>query len=388
MKLAFQIAWRFLSSAKKQTLIIILGISVGVSVQVFIGSLIGGLQNSLVDATIGSASHITLSVSENDEDLLDYSNIITSLENDFPEIKVSNPTFDIGGTLEKDLLRKEVLLRGFDFNYANAIYGFDLKLTEGSRLPQSPFEVVLGQTLGASNQLDLSIGDSIEFFFAGNYHTLEVVGFFDFNVAIINRTWAITLLETQQAITGSEGISAIEFQIIDVFQAEELASLIPTKLVDSQRFTITNWMSENQELLSGLQGQSTSSLMIQVFVIISVVLGISSTLAITVLQKSKQIGILKAMGIKDSDASKVFLFEGFILGVFGALGGVLLGLGLSYAFTTFALNPDGTPVVPLLIDTNFIILSAVIALFASTFAALTPAIKSSKMTVIEVIRNA
>jgi lipoprotein-releasing system permease protein len=76
------------------------------------------------------------------------------------------------------------------------------------------------------------------------------------------------------------------------------------------------------------------------------------------------------------------------LGIFGAIGGVLLGLGLSYAFTTFALNPAGTPVVPLFIDPGFIALSGGIALVASTIAALTPAVKSSKLTVIEVIRNA
>ncbi|MBE0700710.1 MAG: FtsX-like permease family protein, partial [Acholeplasmataceae bacterium] len=133
---------------------------------------------------------------------------------------------------------------------------------------------------------------------------------------------------------------------------------------------------------------SISSLMIQIFVIISVVLGISSVLAITVMQKSRQIGILKAMGIQDKDASLVFLFEGFFLGIFGAVGGVLLGLGLAYSFTTFALKPDGNPVVPLFIDPSFIALSAVIALVASMLAAMIPAIKSSKLTVIEVIRNA
>jgi lipoprotein-releasing system ATP-binding protein len=94
------------------------------------------------------------------------------------------------------------------------------------------------------------------------------------------------------------------------------------------------------------------------------------------------------MGIKDRDSSLVFLFEGLILGVFGAIGGVLLGLGLSYAFTTFALNADGTPVVPLSIEAGFIALSALIALIASMAAALIPARKSSRLSVIEVIRNA
>jgi lipoprotein-releasing system permease protein len=236
--------------------------------------------------------------------------------------------------------------------------------------------------------LDLSINDTIDITVMGNIHTLTVVGFFDFNVAVINRTWGLGTLSTlQQIISNSDVVTSIEFQINEVFEAETLGLMLNNDL-ESSNLNATDWMSENQELLSGLQGQSISSLMIQVFVIISVVLGISSTLAITVMQKSRQIGIMKAMGILDSDASKVFLFQGFILGIFGAVGGVLFGLGLSYAFQTFALKPDGTPVVPLTIEAPFILLSAMIALVASTLAALTPAIKSSKLTVIEVIRNA
>jgi len=173
---------------------------------------------------------------------------------------------------------------------------------------------------------------------------------------------------------------------VDVFTAQDVATWVESMMIGN--YTTTNWIEQNAELLSGLQGQSTSSLMIQVFVMVSVVLGISSVLAITVLQKSKQIGILKAMGIKDKDASLVFLFEGFLLGIFGAIMGVLFGLGLTAMFTTFALNADGTPVVPLSIDYGFIALSALIALAASTFASLIPARRSSKLSVIEVIRNA
>lgn len=388
MKLAFQLAWRFLSSAKRQTFIIVLGISVGVSVQVFIGSLISGLQNSLVDTTIGSSAHITVVSNDiNNRFIENYEDIILDLETSSEDITVVSPVVDLGGTLKKDLLEKEILLRGFDLDQANQIYNFDLKLTEGSSLPILPNEVILGVTLGEEDQLDLAIGDTISITILGVDHTLKVVGFFDFNVAIINRTWGIGTLETLQDIINEDSLTSIELQIKEVFDAETIALSLDS-LISDDTLKTTNWMAENQELLSGLQGQSISSLMIQVFVIISVVLGISSTLAITVMQKSKQIGILKAMGILDKDASRVFLFEGFILGIFGAIGGVLLGLGLSYSFTTFALGPDGEPVVPLFIDPGFIALSAGIALIASTLAALIPAIKSSKLTVIEVIRNA
>jgi lipoprotein-releasing system permease protein len=387
MKLAFEIAWRFLTSAKRQTLIIILGISVGVSVQVFIGSLISGLQDSLVDTTIGSSSHITIVSSQTDERFIDTNLSLYDFGDLNKEFSVISPAFDTAGTLKKDIIEKEILFRGFDFSKANQIYKFNEKMISG-RLPNTAFEIALGKDISNPNELDLSLNDTIDITILGQNYTLLVVGFFDFNVSIINRTWGIGTLETHQLIFNQPNkVTSIEHQIKKVFDAERIAESLDQLLVD-QGMKTTNWMSENQQLLSGLNGQSVSSLMIQVFVIISVVLGISSTLAITVMQKSKQIGILKAMGILDRDASKIFLLEGAILGIFGAFGGIIFGIGLSLMFTTFALNPDGSPVIPLTINVGFILFSGLIAIFASTLASLIPAIKSSKLTVIEVIRNA
>lgn len=385
MKLAFQIAWRFLTSAKRQTLIIILGISVGVSVQVFIGSLISGLQASLVDTTIGSSSQVTIVPIEDDDSIVNYEIVANTLKSD-EQFTIVSPTLDLGGIARNGVEKTErIVFRGFDFDEANQIYAFDEKLVGNSELPKGLGEVLLGIELG--NKLGVNRGDQIEMVIGTEVYQLTVSGFFDFKLASLNQTWGVATLETAQVIKGETVVSSIETQLVEVFDAEMIALAYDISLASSNLKT-KNWMADNQDLLSGLQGQSISSLMIQIFVIISVVLGISSTLAITVMQKSKQIGIMKAMGITDRDASLVFLSEGLFLGIFGAIGGVLFGLGLSYAFTTFALNPDGTPVVPLLIDGGFIALSAGIALVACLLASLTPAIKSSKLTVIEVIRNA
>jgi len=386
MKLAFSIAFRFLKSGKGQTLMIILGIAIGVSVQVFIGSLITGLQKSLVDKTIGSSSQITITSSTDNTLISNYQTDIIHIENVSDEITIVSPVLNQAGTLVKGSISSPTLARGFDFAKGNEIYHFDEKIIEG-RLPSSNNEVALGINL--KEELGLILGDDVVFQMPliGEV-TYTVVGFFDFNVKAINDQWLITTLPTLQNSIGSgDEISALELQLKDVFKADEVSQSIKNIVVDDG-LSVDNWINQNAELLSGLQGQSTSSYMIQVFVMISVVLGISSVLAITVLQKSKQIGILKAMGIQDKDASLVFLFEGFILGIFGAILGVLFGLGLSYSFTTFALGADGNPVVPLYIDYGFIALSAFIALLASTVAALIPARKSSKLSVIEVIRNA
>ncbi len=383
MKLAFQIAWRFLTSAKRQTLIIILGISVGVSVQVFIGSLISGLQANLIETAIGSSSHITV-VEDNNGVIDDVDGTIQLLSNQSDLFTVITPVFDLPGILEKGTDKTEILYRGLEFDSANGIYKFDERMVEGT-IPDALDEIALG--IKIKEELYLNVNDTITIEIIGGFKTLTIVGFFDIGVAQLNRSWGVGTIETLQAIASSTGATRIETQISDTFEAEALALTLDTVLAPTGLKT-QNWMVENESLLSGLQGQSISSLMIQIFVIISVVLGISSTLAITVMQKSRQIGIMKAMGITNKDASLVFLSEGFILGIFGAIGGVLFGLGLSYAFTTFAVNSDGTPVVPLSIDPGFIALSGGIALVACLAASLTPAIKSSKLTVIEVIRNA
>ena len=387
MKLAFQIARRFLASGKAQTFFIILGIAVGVSVQVFIGSLINGLQESLVDKTIGSSSQVTIKPLESTDFILDFEEKIAVISTASQDIEIATPTINVNGSLTDGSASEPTLIRGFEFASANQIYGFDEKQLPGSSLPDAVNEIAIGITLAET--LGLEVGSTITFSSPTlDDSTLTVVGIFDFNVLLINSTWSITTIETVQGLLDiDEGISQIEMQIKDVFAAEEIDETIITALNDPT-LKSENWIENNQELLSGLQGQSISSVMIQVFVMVSVVLGISSVLAITVMQKSKQIGILKAMGIKDRDSSLVFLFEGLILGIFGAIGGVLLGLGLSFAFTTFALNADGSPVVPLSIDAGFIALSAMIALIASMAAALIPARKSSRLSVIEVIRNA
>ncbi|QWC00452.1 ABC transporter permease [Mycoplasmatota bacterium] len=384
MKLAFNIAKRFLLSAKKQTIVIILGIAVGVSVQVFIGALINGLQDNLVETAIGSQPQITLSNPSDESYIDDYQNLLEPLDQN-SELTHVSPSINSSGRINFDSKNENIIFKGVDFNRAEGIYNFKEKLTlANSQIPTELNEVAIG--IGLKELLNVNIGDTVSFIDntnPTNTFNLKIVGFIDFNVLNLNNSWVVSTLETSQNILtlGQNQTQTIEIQLNDPFKAETISSNILNEINDSDIQSIT-WIERNQDLLSGLQGQSISSLMIQIFVIISVVLGISSVLAITVLQKSKQLGILKAMGIKDKDASKIFLFEGLLLGVFGAIVGIGLGIGLLYAFDAFA--DTG---IPITFDIGFLALSAGIAITASTIAALSPAIKSSKLSVIEVIRN-
>lgn len=386
MKLAFQIATRFLKSSKGQTILIALGIAIGVSVQIFIGSLIQGLQKSLVDTTIGNQPQITLTSNNEEKLIADYEEIVERISENEDEVINLSVAADGPALISKDEETYSILLRGFNIDDADKIFNIKESLVDGA-LPEKEGEVLLGVDL--KEEAGISIGDEIELLANfGDTSTVTVTGFFNLGVASLNKSWTITNLETAQSIFSYEDqVTSINMQLKDVFLADAVADSIKERET-SETLVVDNWKAQNEDLLSGLNGQSVSSIMIQVFVMISVLLGIASILAITVVQKSKQIGILKAMGIKDKDSSLIFLFQGLLLGVLGAILGVALGLLLAFTFTKFALNPDGTPVVPLFIDPIFITFSAVIAVAASVIAALIPARTSSKLSPIEVIRNA
>ncbi|WP_313119010.1 ABC transporter permease [Proteiniclasticum ruminis] len=386
MKLAFQIATRFLKSSKGQTILIALGIAIGVSVQIFIGSLIQGLQKSLVDTTIGNQPQITLTSNNKEKLISDYEEIVDRIASNEEEVINLSVAADGPALITKDEETYSILLRGFNIEEADKIFNINESLVDGA-LPEKEGEVLIG--VGLRDEAGISIGDEIELLANfGDTATVTVTGFFNLGVASLNKSWTITNLETAQSIFSyDDQVTSINMQLKDVFLADTVADSINERET-SETLVVDNWKAQNEDLLSGLNGQSVSSIMIQVFVMISVLLGIASILAITVVQKSKQIGILKAMGIKDKDSSLIFLFQGLLLGVLGAILGVALGLLLAFTFTKFALNPDGTPVVPLFIDPIFITFSAVIAVAASVIAALIPARTSSKLSPIEVIRNA
>lgn len=387
MRLGFKIAIRFLRSNLGQTILIVIGITIAVAVQIFIGSLIQGLQKSLVDKTIGSSSQITVSSDSNNKEIGDYQDIINTITSKETQVKYISAVSDHSALYKEDGDTKSLLVRGMDLAKSEGIYKWKENLVFG-KLPSKKNEILIGVDL--KKEYGWKLGDTVKLLTADQKEfKCKIVGFFDLRVSSLNSSWGIvTLPSAQKMFSTGDKVTSIEMQVNEnvVFSADKIASDILGK-IDGKKLKVDNWKAQNEQLLSGLQGQSVSSIMIQAFVLISVVLGISSVLAITVMQKSRQIGILKAMGLKNSAASFVFLSEGIILGIFGAVCGILLGFGLSAAFSAFVLNPDGTPVVALYLDRNFLIFSGIIALAASMVAALIPARKSTKLNPIDIIRN-
>jgi len=389
MRLALKIAWRFLRESRGQSLLIISAITIGVSVQIFIGLLIQGLQLNLVDQTIGNASQITIRSTREDNVIISPQNMVEKIKNSEYADQITSifPVSETAGIVRLEKRDYSTFIRGFDFFEASKIYQFDESLVEGT-LPNKENEVIIGNEM--AQELSLKIGDTISVVIPPVVifpKTVQISGIFKLGLGTANRSWIISDIKTVQNLTSKPNTaSSIEMQIKEPFEADTIAAGMASNLA-GESIKILNWKVENEDLLSALGGQSISSIMIQVFVIISVALAIASVLAISVVQKSRQLGILKAMGIKNSMAGQIFIFEGLILGVFGAILGTLLGIGLIWMFTTFAVNPDGTAVVPVYVNYGFIILSMAIAVASAVISATIPGRRSAKLSPIEVIRN-
>jgi lipoprotein-releasing system permease protein len=381
---SFRIAMRFLRSNKVQTVLIVLGIAVGVSVQVFVGSLVSSLQGSLLDAAVGSSPQITISPDQNVTTLTEWQQMVDGVDQ-LASVTAVSVSADSPGFLRDGSRTTSILVRGFQFDNATRIYNLDTAIYEGSA-PSAQGQVAIGKDLSAD--LGKGVGDTFVLTTpAGENFTLTITGLFDLKVQAINKLWVLTPLSSSQAMFHyGNGVTAIEMKVKEVFKADLVAQDI-RDMYPAQPIVVSDWKSENAQLLSGLQSQSFSSYIIQTFVLASVVIAIASILAIKVLQRSRQIGILKAMGITDRNASLIFIYEGTMLGVLGAVAGAVLGVVMCIGFTSFSKDSTGASVLDITVDPGFVLLSTSIAILAAMLAAAIPARKSSKLSPIEVIRN-
>ncbi len=397
MLFSLRVAVRFLIEGRGQSLFIIIGIAVGVSVIIFIGAIITSLQSNLIEQTLGNSAHITISESSDifrdirqdsrfgliesqQRKTVDFQNwrpVLDNLENKEPFTAVS-PVLEGNGFLVKGGEDTSVLLRGIELDRANHIYQISERIIKGTDALEGN-RILIGKDL--AEDFRLSVGDVAVIALANNIRErFNIQGIFDFENQSINSNWIFIDLKRAQKLLDKETyISKIELQVGDVFAADLLSRELSLQLGG---LAVDNWKDQNAQLLNALSSQSLSNYVIQIFVLLAVTLGISSVLGISVVQRSRELGILKALGIKNNSSRMIFIFQGGILGFFGALIGTILGVLLIYAFTNFV------SIFSIDVQVSQMILIVVVTTIACIVSAVIPANSSAKLNPIEVIRNA
>ena len=380
--LELRIALRFLWRNKVQSLLIILGIAIGIAVQVFVGSLITSLQDSLVDETVGSSSHVSLEPAGGQAALSFTTEDRATLSVD-PRVTAVAPLQSLSALVPVGDASVPVVVKGGALSDLDSIYGLSEKLVVGE-ISLAGDRIAVGKDLAEQN--GLAPGDSVRLVLADG-STVETVveGVFDLGAQAANERSVFSGLELASSALGrsTDRVSAVETQIADVFASPEVAASLRTAF---PQLTVSEWQAKNSDLLTALQSQSTSSYMIQVFVIIAVMLGIASTLAISAVQKTRQIGILKALGMSDSKTGLVFLYQAGILGVIGTLLGIAVSLALIAVFSSVAKSGDSGlfPIEPRL---GFVLLSAGIGIAIALISAIIPYRKTARLDPIQVIQG-
>jgi lipoprotein-releasing system permease protein len=377
------VALQFLKHSKLQTFVIILGIAVGVSVQIFIGLLSSGLENTILNKIAGNSAQVT--VYSNNGSIENWSDIKNKIVKEDKDVKAAAPVVDSQVFIKLKDTNQPVQIRGFMPEDVNSLYNIKGNIYEG-KMYENSGQVIIGKDL--KKKLGLKLGDNIDLFtMGGKKLTLNIVGSFDLGAAKINGAWVITDLSDVQNLIGfGNKATSIEIAVKDIYNADLEGKKI-TKILSDNSVNVQNWKDQNKFLASGMVGEKICTIIIQFFVLLAAVLSIISILGISVVQKYKQIGILKAMGIKDGSAAFIFFVQAFILGVLGTALGLLFTWLYIKGFNRYIVNSEGLPLVNIVVNHKFILASSIIDVAASTFAALFPAFKSFRLNPVEVIKN-
>jgi lipoprotein-releasing system permease protein len=391
------VALRYLRDARGQSVLMLAAVSVGVSVIVFLSALINGLQSSLIESTLGSQPHVTLRVPREEPRplvaprpglaiarlrqpatqrlrSLDQWPALMRVAAGTPGVTAVSPTVSGSGTATRADARVPIVIRGVNAESFLAIIDLRRTIVQGT-FDVASGRVVIGSSLAAD--LGIGVGDRIRVTSTeGVEDVVTIAGVFTLGTEAVDQSWVVTSLRHAQSLFALPGgATTVELKVRDVFDADRIAD----DLRGRTGLTVESWMMLNAELLSGLSAQSSSKTMIQFFVVVSVALGIASILIVSVVQKSREIGILRAVGTPARRVLAIFLIQGGLLGVAGSIIGSAFGVLFATLFEVMTADASGAPRFPVQADLPLLLGTTLLATAVGLMAAVIPARRAARL---------
>lgn len=386
----WKIALRFLADNRMQSLLIIVGIAVGSAVIVFITALITGLQANVIERTLGTQAHIRLLPPEEVNrslplppgslelrlespraqrlrSILNWQEIRDLLDAE-PRLRAVSPLVSGPALARRGNARASVALLGIDARRYARIIPLQQHLIAGR------FEIAAGKALigrELASDLGLGVGDKLRLDAGeGREAVVDVAGIFELEVRELDARYVyLDLKQAQTLLDLPGGVTAIDTTVDALFAAEEIA----IRLAALTGLEAESWMATNGQLLNALRSQTMTTQMIRLFVGLSVAFGIASVLAVSVVQRTREIGILRAMGSPRGQILRVFLLQGGLLGLAGSGLGGLVGWALVQVFNIFGPRLFIIPVEPTLIPS-----AMAVATLSGVLAAAVPARRAAR----------
>ncbi len=399
------VSLRFLREGRMQTALIVGGAAVGVAVIYFITAVLVGVQADLIKRVTGAQPHIVLkapdetvapllaaraeaprvaSVQARPQRLvtLDGWPVLARQMETTPGVTAVAAVASGAALALKGDATRSIVLVGTDLDRYQRVVRLDDKLTQGVlRLEASDalVGIELAKDLGAvlGDRFRVQSGD-------GQSDVFQIRGLLDLGTRELNRRNVYVNLRPAQSLLNITGrVTNIDAAIDDIMRAEQVAAQL--RAVTGQQ--IESWIQTNQQVFNAIGNQDIMTLLIRSFVTVVVALGIASVLVVSVVQKRKEIGILRAVGATRTQMMRVFLWQGAMVGAAGALLGTGFGLVLISVFSRILRSEKGVPLFSMEFDLRLTGIVVVVSVVLGLIAAVLPARNAARLDPAQAIRG-
>ena len=398
------VAFRFMREGLTQTLLIVFGVALGGGVIIFMSALLAGLQSNIIRRTLnfqapiqilapdqvarplraGDPAAVAARIQPRSQQLrsVDQWQKVRADVERIADVQRATPVVSGPGFARRGEATKAVSIIGIETESYFDIIALPEKIVAG-RYDVGPNDILIGTEL--AKDLGTAVGDKLVLATAdGTTLTLTAIGIFDFgNKGANERNVYVPLRTAQSLLDLAGGATSIELKVRDPFAAETIAQSLRT----SGDLHVDSWISTNAQFFSAMTAQILANTLIRIFVGITVALGIASVLVVSVVQKSKEIGILRAMGTGRAQVLRVFLIQGAFMGLVGAVWGSLLAWGFLLLWRGVATNPDGSPLFIVVIEPSLFALACAGSTLVGILAAAIPARRAAQLDPAVAIRG-
>jgi len=404
VKYTFFIAKRYLLAKKDASfitvisLISIFGVTIGVAALIVVLSVFNGFNGLVTDILIGFDPHIRISATKNTtaHDLSDMKKFLLSQNT----ISAQSEFVSGKGMLVSKKTTKVIFIRGLEAESISKISGVTSSLIIGTtKFTETNNEIVIGYSL--ADKLGIGVDDTIFVVTTAGVQNalsgiglpqlfaLKVIGIYEARNKDYDGLYAFTSLQTSKQLFATNKVQGYDIRLHSIDETESLVDKINAKY--GEQFIVQSWYDLHKDLYSVMQVERWTAFIILALIIAVASFNLLGSLTMTVIEKTRDIGILKTMGATQNDILSIFRLEGFLVGIFGSVFG--LGLGtiicwLQIKFQIFALDSNVyiIPAIPIEMRTMDLILVPLSALILCSLAAYYPSKRAAQLQPSEAVR--
>ncbi|MBN1880169.1 ABC transporter permease [bacterium] len=364
IKLGYEhfIGLRYLRARRKQAMISVVtsisigGVALGVAALIIVLAVMTGLANDMREKILGTNAHVVMVPNDYDDRMEDYEDIQAYLTTQ-PEVTESEVFIYAKGMIRHGNRGDGIIIKGMDMTGAGPV---ELKDTiiRGSleRLlqepqPPAPGEVPIprdGVVLGIelARHLGAQLNENVTILstemtltptgMVPRARAFRVAALFETGMYEYDRTMIYMTLDTARRLLGMpKGVNGVEIRVLNIFQSEAIVRNLQNRY--GLRFWVRDWKEMNRAFFAALKLEKMAMFIILILIVFVASFNIISSLTMMVMEKSKDIGILKAMGATNDGIRRIFMTQGVVIGSIGTIVGCIVGCSISWIADTYRL---------------------------------------------------